>query len=134
MHFRFAEIAMRRACQQRQRGVGQLRRQGHAPALPGRYQTAAGARPFHIGRHVLHSHQFELSPGKRKHLAFAQPRDKRFLYGADPATADELDVHAGARRDGAHIHAMAPRQIVARHAVDALGVGGNALVIGVGSQ
>jgi hypothetical protein len=122
------------AVQQLAHGVGQLGRQRHLGAGPGRHRAARPGGAAHVGRHLARAHVFEHAAGKHEAVAGAQAGDEALLDGAQAAAgAQPGDRHRGFGHDGADLQPVPERDAAVEHAPAAL-VQPDAVVVGVGVQ
>ena len=134
LQFRFGVFALAREAQQFAHGLRQFRRQRHLAAAPHRHRGAPGLRLFHIGRHVVDAGEFQQASCEDEAVAVVQPADEGFLHRTDPTAAHPADLDGRVRDDGAHRHAMPPRDRLVLDAVGAVLRDHHPLVFGIGVQ
>ena len=134
LHLRRGVVAGERLFQFTQRGIGKLCRQRHLGAGPARHRAAATPGRLHVRRHFVDADQFQQAPAEHEGISLAQPRDERFLDRADVASVHHLHQHRRVGDDGADRHAMALGDAPVGHAIDALGVAYDPVVLRVGAQ
>ena len=104
-----------------------------APAQRDHERLLAVGAP-HVGGHLLGAHELERAPREDEAVALLQARDEAFLDDADLAAREVLHLHRCVAHDRADVELVAARDRAVRHAIDALGVGDDAVVLGVGVQ
>ncbi|MNT00450.1 hypothetical protein D3C72_1348830 [compost metagenome] len=65
---------------------GQLRGQGHAPALPGRDRPVAALGSPHIGGHALQPHELQRAARELEVVARAQARQEALFHRAQASS------------------------------------------------
>ena len=126
------------ARQHRPGGLGQLGRQGHLAAGPGRHDATLAHRLAHKGRHVLGAHEPQHPATEDEAIARLEPGDEALRHLAQRATAaaglgPPLHQHRRFADAGAHQQPVALGDAAVGHPPGAVDPG-HAVVLGVGAQ
>ncbi|MNE17326.1 hypothetical protein D3C80_1103020 [compost metagenome] len=137
-HLRAVETPLSCCAKLLDQGVGQFAGERHAATVPACHRCLACGAAAHIGGHVFHAHQLQHSAGEDQGIARAQAGDERLLDAAQrfaaTALAPVLELQAGVADDGADAHAVPACQALAGNPPNAVGLGLDTLVVGVGAE
>ena len=82
----------------------------------------------------MHAHKLQQTPGKHEAVALFKPGNKTLFYAAEFGAALVLHLQRAVADDGANAHAVSAGCDCAWHAVHALRIRRNAVVVGIGRQ